>query len=74
MKYELKNGAVLEVAKKFVIVVTNLLLCYLIVKVSYAKALFITKLMFISIRFEVFKKTSCTYDGLAKSRRERRPS
>ncbi len=34
-----KNGVVLEVPEKFVIAVTNLLVCYLIVEVSYAKLL-----------------------------------
>lgn len=58
MKYKFENRAVLEVPDKLVIVVTNLLICYIIVKVSYARLLLITKLMFISIEFEVFGKTS----------------
>lgn len=74
MKYKFKNRAVLEVPDKLVIVVTNLLICYQIVKVSYVRLLLITKLMFISIEFEVFGKTSWIYDGLAKPGREIRAS
>lgn len=53
MKYKFENRAVLEVPKKFVIVAINLLVFYLIVEMSYAKSLLITKLMFISIEFEL---------------------
>ena len=73
MKYEFENRAVLKVPKKLIIMATNLLVCYLIVKVSYAKALLITKLIFIGIEFKVFRKASCTYDNSAKPGRETRP-
>ena len=58
IKYEFKNKTVLEVLEKLVIAATNPLVCYLIVKVSYAKALLIIKLMFIGIKFEVPRKAS----------------
>lgn len=74
MEYEFENKVVLEVVEKLVITVTNLLICYLIVKVSYARPLVIIKLMFISIEFEIFRKPSWTYDSSAKARREIRPS
>ncbi len=74
MEYEFKNGAVLEVPKKLVAAVTNPLICYLIVKVSYTRLLLITKLMFIGIEFEVSREASCSYNGPAKPGRETRPS
>ncbi len=39
MEYKFKNRAVLEMTKNLIIVATNLLVCYLIVKVSYTKLL-----------------------------------
>lgn len=74
IEYEFKNGVVLEIPKKLVIMTMNLLICYLIVKIDYAKLLLITKLIFIGIEFEVFGEASCTYDGLAKLQRETGPS
>lgn len=64
----------LEISKKLVIAAINLLVCYLIVEVSYAGPLLITKLMFIGIEFEIPKETSCTYDNSAKPGKEARPS
>lgn len=46
---------VLEVLKKLVIAAINPLVCYLIIKMSYAKLLLITKLIFIKIKFKVLK-------------------
>lgn len=74
IKYGFKNRAMLEMPKKFGIIVTNSLVCYLIVKVSYAKLLLITKQMFISIKFEVLEEVCYTYGNLAKFRREIRSS
>ncbi len=74
IEYEFKNGAVLEVPEKLLITATNPLICYFIVKVSYARPLLITKLMFIGIEFEVPREASCTYDGPTKPGRETRPS
>lgn len=54
--------------------VTNLLVCYLIIEVSYAKPLLIIKLMFIRIKFEVFGEANCTYDKPTKPKREIRLS
>ena len=45
---------------------TNLLICYLIVKVSYIRLMLITKLIFINIKFEIPGKISSTYDGSTK--------
>ncbi len=74
IEYKFENGVVLEVPEKLVIAGTNPLVCYLIVKVNYARPLLITKLMFIGIEFEVFGEASCSYDGPAKPERETRPS
>ncbi len=74
MEYEFENGAVLEVPEKLVIALINLLVYYLIVKVSCTRRLLITKLMFIGIKFEVSGKASYSYDGLAKLGREKRSS
>ncbi len=74
IQYLFENKAELEVPEKLVIVETNLLMCYIIVKLSYTRLLVIIKQIFMGIKFEVFRKTSCTYDGLAKLRRETRLS
>ena len=74
MKYEFKNRVVLEVPEKLFIAATNPLVCYLIVEVSYARALLITKLIFIGIEFDVPREASCTYNDPAKPRRETRLS
>lgn len=74
IEYKFVNGVVLEMLKKLIITATNLLICNLIIKVSYARLLLITKLIFISIEFEVSGKTSCIYDGPAKLGRETRSS
>lgn len=74
MEYEFENKAVLEVLEKLVIAVTNLLMYYLIVKVSYTRSLLITKLMLIGIKFEVPGEASCTYDNPAKPEKETRPN
>lgn len=63
VQYEFKNGIILEVSEKFVITATNLLIYYIIVKVSYIGPLPITKLMFIYIKFKFLRIASCTYDG-----------
>lgn len=74
IEYEFENGTMLKVPEKLIIVATNPLVCYLIVKVSYTRPLLITKLMFIGLEFEVSGEASCTYNGLAKPRRETRLS
>lgn len=51
----------------------NLLIYYLIVKVSYTRLLLITKLIIIAIEFDILRKISCIYNGSAKPRRETRP-
>lgn len=66
MKYKFKNGAVLKMLEKLVIVAIDPLVCYLIVIVSYVKSLLIIKLIFINIEFKVFKEDSYTYDSLVK--------
>lgn len=50
--------------------ITNLLVYYLIVKVSYARLLLIIKLIFINIEFEVSEEISCTYNSSIKFQRE----
>lgn len=63
MEYKFKNGVVFEIPKILIIIATNPLVCYLIVKVSYTKLLLITKLIFIDIKFEIPGKAGPTYDG-----------
>lgn len=74
MKYEFINRAILVVTENLIIVTTNPLIYYLVVEESYIRLLLMTKLIFISIEFEILEKASCTYDGLAKLERETRPS
>lgn len=74
MEYKFKNEVVLEVLKKLVITAINSLVYYLIVKVSYARLLLITKLIFIGIEFESPGEASYTYDGPAKLGKKTRPS
>lgn len=74
MEYKFKNGAMLKLPEKLIITVINPLVCYLIVKISYAKLLLITKLIFIGIEFEVSEEASYTYNDQAKPERETRPS
>lgn len=69
MEYKFKNEAILEVSENLVIVLTNPLVCYLIIKMSYAKLLLITKLMFLGIEFEVSGEASYTYNDQVKPRR-----
>lgn len=73
MQYKFENRAILDIPEKLVIAVTNPLVCYLIVEVSYVKPLLITKPIFIGIIYKVFKKTSCIYDGFFKLERQTRP-
>lgn len=70
IEYEFKNRVVFEMPEKLVIVVTNPLVCYLIVKMIYARLLLIIMLMFISIKFEVPGEAIYTYDGPTKPGRE----
>lgn len=73
MHYEFENKTVLKLPKKLIIAPTNQLVCYLIVKVSYARSLLITKLIFIDIGFKVSREASYTYNGSAKPKEETRP-
>lgn len=70
----MENRAVLKILEKLIIMATNLLMYYLIVEVSYIEPLLVTKLIFIDIKFEFSKKTSCNYDSLAKPREKIRSS
>lgn len=56
--------------KKFIIVIINLLIYYLIIKVNYARLLLITKLIFINIKFFIFKKANYTYNSSTKPKKE----
>lgn len=67
MQYKFENKTMLKISEKLVIVTTNLIIYYLILKLSYTELLLIIKLMFIDIKFKIFKKIGCTYKGLIKS-------
>lgn len=56
MQYKFKNRVVLKILKKLIIVATNLLVSYLIIKINYIELLLTTKEIFISIKFEIFEK------------------
>lgn len=73
MQYEFENGAVLEVPEKLVIVASNPLICYLIIEVSYADPLLITKRIVLGIELKVSDKTSFISDSTAKLARKTRP-
>lgn len=60
--------------EKLVIAAINLLVYYLIVKMSYIKQLLIIKLIFINIKFNISKKVSCTYNSVAKPRKKTKSS
>lgn len=55
---------ILKIPDKLVIVASNPLVCYLIVKVSYAKLLLINKPIIIGIKFEILRELSYIYDSL----------
>lgn len=74
IEYKFKNGVVLEILEKLVIAAINPLIYYLIAKVSYARPLLITKLIFMGLEFEVPEEASCTYDGPVKLERETKSS
>lgn len=68
-----ENGAILKVPEKLLIVITNPLVCYLIIRVNCIRLLLINKLIFIDIIFKISKETSCTYNGPIKPRKKIRP-
>lgn len=53
--------------------VTNLLGCYFIVEVFYAKSLLIIKLIFMIIEFDILREANYISDGLAKPQRKTKP-
>lgn len=55
-----------KMLKKLVIIAINLLVCYLIIKISYFYYLLITKLIVLGIEFKVFKKTSLANNSIIK--------
>lgn len=64
---------VLKVPEKLIIMTTNLLLCYLIIKIGYIDPLLIIKLIFINIKFQISGKARYTYNGLAKPKKKTQP-
>lgn len=66
MQYKLKNKAIARVFKKFIIIITNLLISYLIFKVDYINLFLVSKLIIFNIKFEVLKETSFANNSLAK--------
>lgn len=72
MQYKFENEVVLKVPKKLMIVATNLQICYLIIKISYANLLLITKLIILGIKFKIFKEISFANDCIAKLRRKKK--
>lgn len=73
MQYEFKNRAISKLPKKFIIVVINPLIYYLIIKVSYIYLLFITKLIISDVKFKVSKETNFTNNSIVKYRRKTKP-
>lgn len=58
MQYKFENVKVTEMPKNLVIVATNPLICYLIIKVDYVNFFLGNKLIVLSIEFKVFGETS----------------
>lgn len=59
----------MEVLEKLVIAATNLLVCYLIVKIDYTNSFLVSKLIILGIKFEVFKESGFVNDSLVKPKR-----
>ena len=74
MQYKFKNKVVIEVLQKFIIVITNLLICNLIIKVSYIRSLLNIKLILIGLKLEILKNISYTYYNSIKPKRKIRPN
>ena len=55
--------------ENLIIVATNLLVCYLIVEVDYANPFLVSKVIVLSIKFEVPGKTSFANDSPVKPER-----
>ena len=73
IQYEFKKRTVLEVLEKLIIVATNPLVWYLIVKVNYTDPLLIIKLIILGIEFKVPRETSFASDNTAKPEGKTRP-
>lgn len=73
MQYEFKNRMVAKIPEKLIIVAKNPLICYLIVMVDYANPFLVNKLIILSIKIKVSRKTSFANDSLVKPRRQTRP-
>lgn len=74
MQYEFKNRMMAKIPEKLVIAAKNPLICYLIVKIDYANPFLVNKLIILSIKIKVFRKTSFANDSLVKPRRQTKPN
>lgn len=74
MQYKVENRAISKMTKKLVNNITNPLIYYLIMKISYANFWLITKLIILGIKFKVPKKISCGNNGKAKRQKKTEPN
>lgn len=74
MYYKFENKAVFKVLEKLVIIVTNLLVCYLIVEISYVEPLLITKLIVLGVESKVFREASFASNGIVELTEKTRPN
>lgn len=72
MHYKFENRVISKILKKLVILATNLLIYYFIVKVGYNNQLLIIKLIVLDIEFEVFGKISFANNNLTKLEKVRK--
>lgn len=70
MQFEFEYGIISEMPKKLVIIATNLIICYLIIKISNNKSVLITRLISLGIRYQIFFNTNSFDNSLIKLKRE----
>lgn len=70
IQYEFKNEIVMEMPEKFVIAMTNPLICYLIAKIDYTILFMVSKLIILGIKFEVLGETNFANNSPAKPGRQ----
>lgn len=72
MQYQFKNSLRLKVLKKLIIALTNPVIYYYIIEISYANFWLITKLIILRFKYKVFRKTNYTNNSIAKPKKKRK--
>lgn len=55
IQFEFKNRVILKISKKFIIIIINLFVYYLIIEINNSKSLLVIKLMILYIIYKVFR-------------------